>query len=76
MGKTTIRLSGTIRSLIIEAGLSLREVARQVGVAYITMWAWEKGTRSPSAHHLLKLLQVLPNLKQLVLEGEGNEEQK
>lgn len=42
----------TIRELRERAGLSQRELARRVGVHYMTIWNWEANQRGMTAHQL------------------------
>ena len=32
----------------VNAGLTLKEVAKQLGVTEVTLWNWERGATSPS----------------------------
>ena len=54
--------AGAARSLRLAAGLSLREVAANVGVGVSTVYRWENGERRPRGEAAIRygeLLEVL-----------------
>ena len=48
-------LSARIRAARMAVGLTQRELARLVGVASNTVWAWEAGRVRPTHQHLLEV---------------------
>jgi transcriptional regulator with XRE-family HTH domain len=54
--------AGSARSLRLAAGLSLREVADDVGVAVSTLWRWENGERRPHGAAAIRYAAVLDAL--------------
>lgn len=55
--------NGEARRLRLAAGLSLREVAREVGVAVPTVLRWETGERQPRGNAALRYARLLEALK-------------
>lgn len=47
------------------AGVSLREVAEEIGVTQTTVWHWEEG-RGPSPKHAVRYREVLDALAEAV----------
>lgn len=47
-------------------GLTKWKVAKEVGVSWMTYWAWEKGKRSPRSTYLIRLLRLFPELWDLM----------
>lgn len=54
--------SGAARSIREGAGISLAEIAREVGVAVATVWRWEHGQRQPRGEAALRYGRVLEEL--------------
>ncbi len=54
--------AGAARSLRLAAGLSLREVADEVGVAVSTLWRWEAHERRPRGKAAVRYAEVLEEL--------------
>ena len=48
-------LAARIRAARMAVGLTQRELARRVGVASNTVWAWEAGRVRPTHQHLLEV---------------------
>jgi len=48
-------LSGRLRTWRSDAGITLREFAKGVGLSISAVSAWETGTRFPSGEHLGRL---------------------
>jgi transcriptional regulator with XRE-family HTH domain len=55
---------GTARTLRLEAGLSLGEVAQHVGVGIPTVSRWEQGERRPRGRYALRYGALLEALAQ------------
>ncbi|MGH2760451.1 MAG: helix-turn-helix domain-containing protein [Actinomycetota bacterium] len=53
---------GTARLIRVEAGLSLSELARAVGVDRGTIWRWETGRRRPRGRAAERFLTALEEL--------------
>jgi len=47
-----------LRAARLEAGLSLRELARRAGTSHATLHAYETGSKSPSAATFLRILEA------------------
>lgn len=59
VGRVTAKgLGDQLKAMRITAGLDRRQLAKQAGVAYETIWNVEKGRRLPSLAVLLLLLEV------------------
>lgn len=59
-GVMTKRLiSGKLRALRRSRGLTIPQLARQVGVSEITVRTWQAGKYSPNSENLTKLATVL-----------------
>lgn len=43
-------------------GLSMAELARVLGVTEMSVWRWEHGKVKPQRSHLLKLVELFPEL--------------
>lgn len=56
---------GLVRSLRIGAGLSLAEVARDVGVAPSTVFYWERGRSIPRGEAAVRYARLLLDLERL-----------
>ena len=54
------------RELRKSAGLTLIDVATQVGVTKQTVWLWEAGRSKPRGMNLINYAQVLDELKELL----------
>ena len=54
--------SGAARGLRLAAGLSLREVASDVGVTVSTVWRWEAGERRPRGAAAVRYADLLEAL--------------
>jgi len=54
------------------AGLSLRDVARDIGVSTQTIFRWERGERRPNGDHAVAYLAILRGLENL-LDAEDSE---
>lgn len=52
------------------AGLSLSDIARDLGVARQTVWSWETGRTRPSGEHAERYLDILRNLESLLPNDE------
>ncbi|MAT83327.1 MAG: hypothetical protein CMQ43_12215 [Gammaproteobacteria bacterium] len=48
----------TLRRARLDAGLSLRELARRAGTSHATILAYEQGTKTPGAATFLRLLEA------------------
>ena len=48
------------------AGLSLEQVAREMGVTRMTVWRWENGKRSPRGENRVRYSRFLRTLKEAV----------
>jgi DNA-binding transcriptional regulator YiaG len=55
--------AGTARSIRVAAGLSLREVADELGVGASTVFRWEKGERRPRGNAALRYADLLEALQ-------------
>lgn len=49
---------GGARTLRIEKGLHLTEVANAIGVSDVSVWCYEHGQRTPNAQHALALADL------------------
>jgi DNA-binding transcriptional regulator YiaG len=56
-------LTGDARRLRLAAGLSLREVAREVGCGPSTVHRWETGQRRPHGRAALRYAELLDELQ-------------
>ncbi len=56
----------TRRYLRRSAGLTLDDLASQIGVSKSALWSWEWGHRSPGGLNRLRYSQVLDELKELL----------
>lgn len=54
--------SGAGRALRVGAGVSIRELARAIGVAPSVVWRWERGERYPRADNAVRWVEVLDEL--------------
>ena len=54
----TLRFLGAMRSVRRNAGLTLREVSRMLGIPYATLKTYEGGYNCPSLHTLMKLAEL------------------
>jgi transcriptional regulator with XRE-family HTH domain len=54
--------AGTARSLRVAAGLSLREVAAELGVGPSTLFRWEAGERRPRGKAAIRYAELLEAL--------------
>ena len=57
--------SGQARELRIGSGLSLAEVARDIGVHPTTVFHWEQGIAMPRGPHALKYAHLLDGLQRV-----------
>ena len=54
---------GEARELRIASGLSLREVADDIGVHWVSVYHWEQGVCLPRGPHALKYARLLDALR-------------
>lgn len=54
------------RAIRVAAGVSLEDVAREVGVTRSAVARWERGDRSPGREHIAEYSRVLHELKDLL----------
>jgi transcriptional regulator with XRE-family HTH domain len=58
--------SGAGRSIRLRSALSLREVARRVGVEVSTVWRWENGQRAPRGPRAARWADLLNDLDEVL----------
>lgn len=58
----TLMSTGTAKSIRLAAGVSLPEIARDVGVAHSTVYRWENNLNVPKGEPALRYAEVLDEL--------------
>lgn len=53
---------GDLKYLRKRQGLSMAEVAKVLSVTEMSVWRWEHGKARPQRSHLLKLVEIFPQL--------------
>lgn len=61
--------TGTGKAIRIQAGLSMAEVAKAVGVAEPTVWRWERGDHKPRGAAAIRWAELLHDLKALATQS-------
>jgi len=59
----------------LRRGWTKWRLAKELGVSWLTVNAWEKGRNAPSVLNTLKLVRLFPELLELV-GGDGNGEER
>ncbi|XOQ36157.1 MAG: HTH cro/C1-type domain-containing protein [Lactococcus sp.] len=66
-------IANHLKQLRAAKGLSQREVAKQIGVANTSYFAWERGKTKPKQDNLLKLSEVFKVPYEVLVKDEGAE---
>jgi len=69
-------LSEALKVARKKRGLSKWQVAKVLGVGWLTVHAWEEGKYLPRADKLLKLARLFPELLELVNGGDEDGEER
>jgi transcriptional regulator with XRE-family HTH domain len=74
--RRSTRFENQIRTYRIKAGLSQRELGRQLGLGRHAVSAWERGLTCPSTPVLLRLAKTLATLAEALYPGFYNPQQE
>lgn len=65
-------MKNNIRKYRMKKGLSIENLARLVGVCYMTMHCYETGKSNPSANNAIKIAEVLGVTVEELMEEDDN----